>query len=136
MSAIEILGNFAHLADRVAKAGDCLSVPMYELREHVHAGRLDDGPIGQISYNLEQAGLAATALTRQQDDWVLVFTRDSLIGQVIRAATGRASNSDELLRKAITSIVTSDSAMHFGAVEELAALRATIDQMKALVAAI
>ncbi|MBF6302252.1 hypothetical protein IU459_32635 [Nocardia amamiensis] len=136
MSAVEILGNFAELATRVEKAGGCLSVQMYDLRELVQAGRLDDGPIGQIKHNLDQAGLAATTLTRQQNDWTLVYTRHSPIGQVILAAGGGHEHSDETLRTAIKKLVASDTAMQSSDREELDALRATVDQIKALVSAI
>ncbi|WP_159080789.1 hypothetical protein [Nocardia suismassiliense] len=133
---MEILGNFAELAVHVEKAGGCLSVQMYDLRDRVQAGRLDDGPIGQIKHNLDQAGLAATTLTRQQYDWTLVYTRRSPIGQVILAAAGGYEHSDETLRAAIKTLVDSDTAMQSSEREELEGLRATVDQIKALVSAV
>lgn len=136
MSAVEILGNFAQLATHVEKAGGCLSVQMYDLRDRVLAGRLDDGPIGQIRHNLDHAGLAATALTRQQDDWTLIYTRNSAIGDVILAAAGGSEHSDEVLRWAIKKLVASDPGIQSSDREELTVLRATVDQMKALVSGI
>ncbi|MEU0504237.1 hypothetical protein [Nocardia sp. NPDC005998] len=124
------------LAGHVEQAGGCLSVQMYDLRDRVQAGRLDGGPIGMIKHNLDQAGLAATFLTRQQYDWTMVFTRSSAIGQVVLAAAGGEEHSAESLRTAIEKLVTSDTAMRSSEREELEALRATVDQVKALVSAV
>jgi hypothetical protein len=133
MSAKEIKANFAELASRVDEAGGCLSVNMGELRDLIQAGRLDGGPIGQIEHNLAQADLAATELTRSQYDWTLVYATHSPVGRVIVAAQGGEEHSHSDLREAIRELANSDTDLRSQEREELDGLRATVDQIKALV---
>jgi hypothetical protein len=129
MSAIEIKKNFDELADRVKDAEGCLSPRMGELRDLIQAGRLDSGPINHITHNLEQAGLAAIPLTRSQYDWTLVYAKRSVVGRVIIAAQGGGQHSADDLRKGVKKLAALNSAER----DELATLRAALDQIKALV---
>jgi hypothetical protein len=135
MSAIEIKKNFEELADRVKDADGCLSLTMGDLRDLIQAGRLDSGPISQITHNLEQAGLAAIPLTRSQGDWTLVYAKQSVVGRVIIAAQGGSQDSADDLRKGVKELAALDSGLHAEERDELATLRATLDQIKALVSA-
>jgi hypothetical protein len=136
MSVIEIRKNFDGLAARVAEAGGCLSVKMAELRQLVQAGRLDAGPIGQIEHNLAQHGLGYTPLSRSQEEWALIYTRPSTIARVIVAAQGGGERADEELRAAVRELAASDANLRSEQMEELESLRATVDQIKALVTSV
>ena len=135
MSAVEIRDRFHELASEVKDANGCLSVKMSDLRDRVQAGRLDEGPLAQIKRNLEMTGLAATRLERQQSEWTMVYTRDSAIGKVIAAASGALEHSAADLKAAIHS-VAADQTMPSSEREELDMLRATVEQVKALVSVV
>jgi hypothetical protein len=134
MSALEIRGNFEELAQRVDSAGGAVSVEMSELRELVQAGRLAPGPLSQIEHNLDQAGLASTELTTSQWNWALIYRTSSPIGRVVDAARGGSEHSHTDLFNAISAAAEKDAAADRA--DELDSLRATIDQIKALVTAV
>ncbi|GAA5084046.1 hypothetical protein [Nocardia iowensis] len=134
MSALEIRTNFERLAERVDEAGGLLSVRMGELRDLVQAGRLAPGPIGQVKHNLDRVGLAAPGLSHSHNDWALVYRRSSSIGNVIAAAKGDTEHAVDDLRAAIKEVAASDAELATDKNEELEELRATVDQIKALVA--
>ncbi|WP_454195211.1 hypothetical protein [Nocardia sp. Marseille-Q1738] len=134
MSAKEIQENFSDLAERVDAAGGALATDMGELRDLVQAGRLAPGPISQIEHNLERVGLAATELTQSQWAWTLVYRTSSPVGRIIDAAHGGTEHSHTDLFKAIKEVAAKDAAAN--QTEELDSLRATVEQIKALVTAI
>lgn len=133
MTAVDIKENFEALQARVRAAGGLCSVQMGELRRLVEAGRLDDGPRRQIQSNLQQCRLGSTELTKSQDDWVLLYDLDSPFRDLMLAVRGGFERADEMLRGAIKSLAQQDPKLASGDREELDVLRATLDQIRALV---
>lgn len=133
MDAREIRTNFEKLAAEVRAADGYLSVRMGTLRDRVGARRLDGGPVQQIKYNLDEVGLRATNLTTAQEDWALVYDTTSPMGRVIASARGDTPQADEHLREAIRELARSDVELRTQERDELEQLRATVEQIRALI---
>jgi hypothetical protein len=133
LDARKIRENFEGLAKEVKEAEGYKSVQMSRLRDLIGAGRLDDGPVQQIQHNLSAVGLRFTGLTHSGSDWVLVYDASSAMGRLITAAHGTTQDSDERLREAARELARSDAQLRTKEQDELEQLRATIEQIRALV---
>jgi hypothetical protein len=133
LDARKIRENFEGLAKEVKEAEGYKSVQMSRLRDLIGAGRLDAGPVQQIDHNLVGVGLRSTPLTHSGSDWVLVYDASSAMGRVITAAHGDMQDADEHLREAARELARSDAELRTKEQDELEQLRATVEQIRALV---
>src|SRR5260370_39870255 len=106
---------------------------MSRLRDLIGARRLDAGPVQQIRHNLVGVGLRSTPLTHTVSDWGLVYDTSSAMGRVITAAHGDTQDADERLREAARELARSDAGLRTKEQDELEQLRATVEQIRALV---
>ncbi len=125
--------RFADLASEVREGGGCRSVTMGDLRDMVGAGRLDSGPVIEIGFNLRHVGLRSGRLSTHQDDWVLVYDVASPVGRIVTAAQGGMADADEHLRDAAKELARSEAKLRSEERDELEQLRATVEQIRALV---
>ncbi len=128
----EIKEAFQDIREQVDGSGEVKSFQMWELRDAVGAGRLDQGPLVQIEQALAQQGLAASSPTTRQYSWTLVYVTQSQIGRVIRAAAGTEEDDAESLVRAVKAYTSDEGDPRDAQIEDL---RETLAQVKAIVSA-
>lgn len=136
LSAEEIRANFQQIKERVDGNGGLLSVSMKDLRDAIGAGRLDAGPIRQITVNLDRCRLRSTKLESGQGHYALIYDPSRPVGKLVHAATGVDQDSDEQVRQALDEISAGDSSTaspNQQLQKEMEELRDTLRQVHALV---